>query len=166
MFYEEKKKKEVKNEKEHNDPVLINQENIESKEIIQKLAFDKLVEIKNAKMNYDLDKIKSITNDQLFDLYSRQINTLKENKQKNIVQKIEYIKSYITNINTNSNIQTINLRITIKCFDYTVDKHNNVIKGYYNKKMLQTYEIEIKRDINLEDNCTVEKLELLYERNI
>ncbi len=160
-----KKKKEKNFVKPHNDSVLINQNNIDSKEIIQKIAFDKLIELKKAKMNYDLNTIKKITTNNIYDLYNVQINTLKTKKQKNIIQNTKYINSYITNLTTNGNIQVINLRIIIENYDFIVDNHNKTVSGLYNQKVMQTYELELKRDIN-SDNCIIQKIQLLYERAI
>ncbi len=144
----------------HNDPLLTTKE-INDRENIQIEAFNLIKDLKTAKMNFDIDKIRAITTDNIFDLYTIQIETLKNKQQKNIIEQIEYIKSYITNVINNN--ETVNLRILIKCFDYTVDKKNNVIKGKYNKKTLQTYEIEIVKN---NSNYLIQKLELLYEREI
>ena len=156
-----KKKKQIIYDKPHNDPLLINQNEIASKEILEKLAFEKLKEIKTAKMNFDLETIKKITTNDIFELYYRQINTLKKNNQKNMIQNIKYLKSYITNLNTN----TANLRVIIECYDFVIDSNNKCIKGKYNKQVMQTYEIEIKFDEKFE-NSIIQKLELLYERDI
>lgn len=144
----------------HNDPLLSNN-NISNKEELQIIAFNLIKELKVAKMNFDIEKIKSITTNDIFHLYETQIKTLKNKQQKNIVEQIEYIKSYITN--TINNNETVNLRIVIECFDYIVDKKNRIIKGKYNRKILQTYEIEI---IKQKSNYLIHKLELLYEREI
>ncbi len=156
------KKKETKKKLDinHNDPALTNKD-IPNKEEIQLQAFNLLKDLKTAKMNLDVDKIRAITTDNIFELYNTQIETLKTKQQKNISEQIEYIKSYITN--TTNNNEVINLRVVIKCFDYIVDKKNIVIKGKYNRKTLQTYEIEI---INNNSNYIIQKLELLYEREI
>ena len=159
-----KKKNIIVNANKKNDPLLNNNyENLETKEQIQKLAFEKLKELKIAKMNFDLDTIKKITTDDIYNLYNRQINTLKDKKQKNIVQNIKYVNSYITNINTVEDEKTINLRVIIECYDFINDNHNNTISGKYNKKMLQTYELEIKIK---NSDCLIQKIQLLYEREI
>lgn len=154
-----KKKNYIINNKK-NDPLLENNDfnNIEEKKEIQEKAFDKLKELKIAKMNLDLNTIKNITTNNVYDLYERQINTLIEKNQKNIVQNIKYINSYITNLNSNENEKIINLRIIIECYDYIVYK-TKIIKGNINKKVLQTYEVEIL-------NNKINKLQLLYEREI
>lgn len=153
-----KKKIQIINDNKKNDELLISQD-IENKEQIQNLVFYKLKELKIAKMNYDFETIKKITTNEIYDLYNRQIKTLEENKQKNIVQDIKYLQSYITNINDN----IINLRMVIECYDFVIDNNNRTIKGKYNKKVMQTYEIEI---INSNDNCIIQKIQLLYDREI
>lgn len=160
-----KNKKNYNIDHKKNDPLLKNNDykNIDGREQIQQLAFEKLKELKIAKMNSDLNTIRKITTDNIYDLYNRQINTLKEKKQKNIVQNIKYINSYITNINNNSNEKTINLRVIIECYDFVNDNYNNTISGKYNKKMLQTYELELKIKNN---NTLIDKIQLLYEREI
>lgn len=142
----------------YNDPVLSNN-NIPNKEEIQLNAFNLIKDLKIAKMNLDLEKIRRITTDNVYELYKTQIETLKNKQQKNIVGQIKYVKSYITNTNN----EIVNLRLIIECLDYIVDKKNNTIKGKYNRKMLQTYEIEI---VNNNSNYIIQKLDLLYEREI
>lgn len=144
----------------HNDP-LLEKKVLNDKEEIQIKAFNLIKEIKIAKMNLDIDKIKNIATNNVYNLYEAQIETLKNKQQKNIVSQIKYIKSYITN--TANNEQTINLRVVIECFDYAIDNKNNIVKGKYNRKVLQTYEIEM---INNDSNYVINKLELLYEREI
>ena len=143
-------------DKKKNDPLLINQNNIENKDEIEKKVFNLLYNLKIYKMNLDIDKIKNIVNDNIYNLYKEQIKTLSKKNQKNIIQDIKYINSYITNISQNNNL--INLRMIIECYDYIIC-NNKVIKGSNNKKVLQTYEIEIL-------NEKINKLELLYEREI
>lgn len=143
-------------DKKKNDPLLINQNNIENKDEIEKKVFNLLYNLKIYKMNLDIDKIKNIVNDNIYDLYKAQIKTLSEKNQKNIIQDIKYINSYITNISQNNNL--INLRMIIECYDYIIC-NTKVIKGSNNKKVLQTYEIEIL-------NEKINKLKLLYEREI
>lgn len=144
----------------HNDP-LLEKKVLNDKEEIQINAFNLIKEIKIAKMNLDIDKIKNIATNNVYNLYETQIETLKNKQQKNIVGQIKYIKSYITN--TANNNQTINLRVVIECFDYIINNKNNIVKGKYNRKVLQTYEIEM---INNDSNYVINKLELLYEREI
>lgn len=144
----------------HNDP-LLEKKVLNDKEEIQIKAFNLIKEIKIAKMNLDIDKIKNIATNNVYNLYEAQIETLKNKQQKNIVSQIKYIKSYITN--TANNNQTINLRVVIECFDYIINNKNNIVKGKYNRKVLQTYEIEM---INNDSNYVINKLELLYEREI
>lgn len=144
----------------HNDP-LLEKKVLNDKEEIQIKAFNLIKEIKIAKMNLDIDKIKNIATNNVYNLYETQIETLKNKQQKNIVGQIKYIKSYITN--TANNNQTINLRVVIECFDYIINNKNNIVKGKYNRKVLQTYEIEM---INNDSNYVINKLELLYEREI
>lgn len=155
-----KKKKQISHDMPHNDPALSNNIAEENKEQIGQLAYKLITELKIAKMNYDADKIRSITTDNIYDLYKTQIETLQSKKQKNMIQNINYVKSYITSFNHNS----INLRIIIECFDFIIDNKNNVIKGKYNQKVLQTYEIEITK--NNSNQYLIQKLELLYERAI
>ena len=144
----------------YNDPLLSNKE-IFNKEKIQLQTFNLIKNLKIAKMNFDLDKIRDITTNNVYELYETQIETLKNKQQKNIVEQIKYVKAYITN--TTNNNEIINLRVILECLDYIVDKKNNVIKGKYNKKMLQTYEVEI---INDNSNYIIKKLNLLYEKEI
>lgn len=156
-----KKEKTITYDIPHNDPILSNNNLTEkNKEQISQLAYKLLTELKIAKMNYDINKVRSITTGKIYDLYKTQIETLQSKKLKNIIQHINYVKSYITAFNQNN----INLRIIVECFDFIIDNKNNIIKGKYNQKVLQTYEMEIVK--NNSTQYLIQKLELLYEREI
>lgn len=160
-----KKKKKVINEKPHNDPLLIHQNEIPTKEIIINKAFNLLTELEIAKMNLDLDKIKIIVSNNVFELYFKKINTLKSNKQKEIFKDIKLINSYITNIKNLNDFEIINLRITIECFNYILNSNNKIISGKYATKLLKTYEMDIKKSLNNE-NHIIDNIRLLYQREI
>jgi len=79
----EKKKTKKSYPINHNDP-LLSKNDISNKEEFQMSAFNLIKELKIAKMNFDIDTIKTITTDNLFKLYATQIETLKNKQQKNM----------------------------------------------------------------------------------
>ena len=100
-------------------------------------AFNIYKDIQEAWMNFDLDKIKNLVSDELYNMYSMQLETLKIKGQKNIMDDIITTGVHIKNITFENNIETIETIMIVKCRDYIVDNNNKVIRG--NKNIMNIY---------------------------
>ena len=98
-------------------------------------------------MNFNLDTIKNLVSDEIYNMYSMQLDTLKIKGQKNIMSDITYISNYITDINVDNNTETIETILKISCYDYLVDDKNNVVRGNKNIKLHYTYRLTFTRKI-------------------
>ena len=73
-------------------------------ENFNKEAFEIYKEIQIAWSNFEIEKIKPIISKELFEKYKEQLEKLKANKEKNIIEKIEFKKNAIIDIRIENNI--------------------------------------------------------------
>lgn len=104
-------------------------------------AFNIYKDVQNAWMNFDLESIKNLVSDEIYNMYTMQLDTLKIKGQQNIKSDIELHEFYITNITFENNVETIETIMTVECYDYIVDNNNKVIRGNKYNKMIYTYKI-------------------------
>ena len=110
-------------------------------------VFNNYKQIQEAWTNFDLDTIRNLVSDEIYNMYSMQLDTLKIKSQKNIMSDITYIDNYITDINVDNNIETIETILKVSCYDYLVDDKDNVIRGNKNIKLHYTYKLTFTRKI-------------------
>ena len=99
-------------------------------------------------MNFDYDTIRELVSDEMYNMYSMQLDTLKVKGQKNIMENISYITNIVTDINIENNIETVKTVMTVECYDYLVDSTNKVVRGNKNRKMHYVYELTFTKDIS------------------
>ena len=92
-------------------------------------------------MNFDYDNLKKYTTDELYNTYKSQLVALGVKKQKNIMKDFVLKDFEITNMETNSNIISLTVRMIIECFDYVVDENNITLRGNSHKKVRYDYEM-------------------------
>ena len=123
---------------------------------------DKVFNIYNdvqiAWMNYDIDSIKNLLSDEMYNMYKMQIETLKIKGERNIMKNIKYINSYITSIENVNDITTINVILQVTCYDYIIDNKQKVIRGSKFTKLHYTYFLKftkknIEKHIDICPNC-------------
>lgn len=95
--------------------------------------------IQEAWMNFDLDTIRDLVSDEIYNMYSMQLSTLQAKGQKNIMENIHYITNYISNISIDNNLTTINTVLKVTCNDYVIDNNNKVVRGNKYRTLTYTY---------------------------
>lgn len=119
-------------------------------------AFNIYKDIQTAWMDFDTDTIRNLTTDELYNMYSAQLTTLKVKKQKNIMKNIEYIDSKIVNVKNNNDINTVVVYLNVKCLDYVVDeKTNNTLRGSDTNRLNIEYLLTFVKDSK--NNKEIEK---------
>lgn len=105
-------------------------------EEFKKKAFNIYKDIQEAWMNFDTDKIRKLTTDEIYNMYSSQLETLKLKNQKNIMKNIEYVDAKIINITNVSGVITINVYLRVKVLDYVINvKTNKTVRGIDNARL-------------------------------
>ena len=93
-------------------------------------AFNIYKDIQEAWMNFDMDTIRKLTTDEIYNMYSSQLETLKLKHQKNIMKNIEYVDAKITNIKLSDDVISVVVFLRVKCLDYVInEKTNKTVRG-------------------------------------
>ncbi len=127
-------------------------------EEFNQVVFNNYKDIQTAWMNFDLKTIQNLVSDEIYNMYSMQLDTLKVKGQKNMMEDIKYINNSITKITFENNIETINTILQVECYDYLINESNKVIRGTKNQKLIYTYELTFTKyttdkKINYCPNC-------------
>jgi len=116
--------------------------------------------IQTAWMNFDTDTIRKFTTDEIYNMYSSQLETLKLKHQKNIMKNFECIDTKIIGINKENGLITINVYLRVKCLDYVInEKTKKTVRGFDNRRMDIEYELTFvksetnNKDIEVCPNC-------------
>ena len=122
-------------------------------EKFNEIVFNNYKDIQEAWMNFDLDTIKSLVSDEIYNMYSMQLDTLKIKGQKNMMENITFIDNYICDIKLENDITTISTILSVSCYDYIVDSNNKVIRGNKNKKLYYIYRLTFMKNNKTIDIC-------------
>ncbi len=118
-------------------------------EEFKKKAFNIYKDIQEAWMNFDTDKIRKLTTDEIYNMYSSQLETLKLKNQKNIMKNIEYVDAKIIDITNVNGVITINVYLRVKVLDYVINvKTNKTVRGRDNARLDIEYNLTFVKSEN------------------
>ena len=104
-------------------------------------------DVQIAWMNNDIESVRDVLSDTIFNMYKTQLLTLEAKHQKNMMEDIEYMDSYITNIVNTNSYKEIDVILGVTCKDYLITtKTNNVVRGNKNKINNYIYKLTFKCD--------------------
>lgn len=119
-----------------------------------KMVYEKYVSIQEAWSNFDYDKLRGLLTDELYNSYVMQLETLKTNKQKNIMSDFECIETKITKVSDENGIINVVTYLRVQMFDYVVDSNDKVVRGSKDDKIDIQYIIKfVKTDESKIDTC-------------
>lgn len=132
----------------------------ESIAFIKQEMYLHFIEIQNAWMNFEYERLRSLCTDELYNSYLSQLYTLKLKHGQNIMHNFEYLDAKITNIEEINNEIVLTVFMCIEFYDYVINtKTNKIIRGNNSKKVLNNYimtfvkEKETKRKNKKCPNC-------------
>lgn len=116
---------------------------------LKKMVIQKFIDIQNAWMEFDYDKLRELCTNELYNSYATQLNVLKIKNGKNIMSDFITQYIYITDAVVENNNYVIKAVLKIEFYDYVINTiNNNVIRGRKNTKVLNTYNLELVKSIN------------------
>ena len=86
-------------------------------------------DIQVAWMNADMEAMRGLVTDELYNMYSTQVQTLVLKQEKNIMKDFNFYNANITKMEITSKTVSLYVNVKLECFDYIVDKDNIVIRG-------------------------------------
>lgn len=120
-------------------------------------AFTIYRDIQTAWMNFDTDTIRKLTTDEIYNMYSSQLETLKLKGQKNIMKDIALEEAKIIDIKKVNNIITVSVYLRVKCYDYVIkEATGETVRGKDKQKIIIEYVISLVKSAvnnNTEEKC-------------
>ncbi len=117
-----------------------------------KKVYDIYLNIQNAWSNFDYDSLRKYTTDEIYNMYSMQLNTLEAKGEKNIMKDFVLVDSHISNIYKNEDSETIESIVKVRFYDYVVDSTGKVLRGTSNQKLEITYKLTFVKSIEQNSN--------------
>lgn len=112
-------------------------------------AFEIYRDIQTAWMNFDTDTIRNLTTDELYNMYSSQLETLKLKGQKNIMKDILLEEVKVVNIKNENKVFTMDVYLRVNCYDYVIkESTNEVLRGRDKQKLVIEYLITYVKTSN------------------
>ena len=122
-------------------------------------AFNIYKELQYAWMNFDEERIRRLTTDEMYNMYLMQLDTLKVKNQKNLMYNIKYIGSSIIDRHEENGQETIRMNMQVSCYDFLIDTNTKrVVRGFANKVNYYNYELTFvktteKKELNTCPQC-------------
>lgn len=124
-----------------------------NKQEFLKERYNDYIEIQNAWMNFDYDKLRGMLTDELYNQYEMQLDTLKAKNQKNIMSDFLYKNSKITNISNENDKISITIELSVNFYDY-IEQDGKCVRGNKNVKIAQFYEMTfVCSKVNSMEKC-------------
>ena len=119
-------------------------------------AFNIYKDLQTAWMNFDTDTIRKLTTDEIYNMYSSQLETLKLKKQKNIMSDITLEEVKVIDIYKTNKVITTTVYMRVKCYDYVIkEATGETVRGKNNQKVIIEYILSFVK--SAENNRAEEK---------
>lgn len=137
----------------------------ELKKILPKLSlkylkdatYEKFVEIQNAWMDFDYERLRELCTDELYNSYKSQLEVLKIKNGQNIMSDFRLIDIKIYEVTENVGMVSVKVYMQVNFYDYVIDtKTKKVTRGNKNNKICNEYEMTFvrkKEDIRKDISC-------------
>ena len=119
-------------------------------------AFNIYKEVQLAWCNFELDKVKELISEEMYDKYTKKLEELKEKKQQNVMNEIEYKSNKITDVRIDNNIE-ITCEMEVDCYDYIIDDTESVVNGKKDKKINYKYALTFIKNMKNNKYVLAEK---------
>ena len=133
-----------------------NYKELNTKELRERL-FGIYKDIQLAWSKNNIEPVRNILTDELFNTYQFQIDSMITTKQRNVMENIKFKKMCVTNHSIIDNNETITVNMMVTCRDYIIStrgKKEKVIRGKKRYKLEYIYEMTFVRNtINKMQYC-------------
>lgn len=120
-----------------------------NKEYFLQDGYNIYYKVQEAWMNFKLDDVKDIITNQLYSMYSSQLETLKVKGEQNIMQDFVLKKSFLKDAIVQNNILTVKTGYIIEFYDYIIEQlTGEVVRGFADRKVRITYEMSFRKTLD------------------
>ena len=123
---------------------------------VKRVVYDRFIEIQNAWMDFDYDKLRTLCTDELYNSYIAQLDVLKIKNNKNIMSDFINQGIKITEIKEENDNISITAIMKVSFYDYVVDSNEKVVRGSKKNKITNNYRmtfIKAKDSSTQTDHC-------------
>ena len=126
---------------------------VDSKEVTEEL-YQIFIDVQNAWMNFDYDKLKELCSDELYNSYKKDLEILKLKNGQNIMNSFHPKDMYIKKATRKDNALEVEFYLDIKFKDYVINtKTNKVIRGSKHETMHNKYWLIYHKQNFYTDKC-------------
>ena len=113
---------------------------------LKHMAFEKFIQIQNAWMDFDNDKLRELCTDELYNTYVADLDVLKIKNGKNIMSDFDQEEIKIVDIKNENDIVTVTVYLRVNFYDYVInEKDQTVIRGNKTYKITNNYNMDFVR---------------------
>ncbi len=117
------------------------------------LGYAIFIDVQNAWMNFDYEKLRTLVTDDLYNMYSNQLKTLEIKGQKNIMSDFFLQDRRILSKTLDGDTTILTTEMEIHFYDYIVNAENKVVRGTKMRKVQMTYKLTFVYDEKAKDIC-------------
>ena len=114
--------------------------------------YNDYLDIQNAWMNFDYDKLKEKLTDELYNQYVMQLDTMKVKNERNVMSNFDFKDSMLVYEKSENGSVYITMELIVGFYDY-IEKNGKVIRGTKSKKVMQHYEMVFVMDSSKDIKC-------------
>ena len=132
---------------------ILNSMGIENKVVTEEL-YQIFIDVQNAWMNFDYDKLKELCSDELYNSYKKDLEVLKLKDGQNIMHHFKPLNMSIKKATRKENALEVEFYLDIKFKDYVINTiTNKVIRGSKNQTMHNKYRLVYQKQDFYTDKC-------------
>ena len=117
---------------------------------LKTMAYNKFIDIQNAWMEFEYDKLRELCTDELYNSYVAQLDVLKLKNGKNIMSNFVVNGTRIIDVIEEDDKVTVKVFMNVSFFDYVINTTNNKFtRGNKNVKVINNYIMTFVRSKNV-----------------
>lgn len=123
---------------------------------LKNMAYKKFLEIQNAWMNFEYDKLRDLCTDELFNTYKSQLKVLEMKNQKNIMTNFTLKENRIIGVTASEDLITVEVYMRVQFYDYVINtKTNEAVIGLANSPITNNYKMKyvVSKNRKLTNKC-------------
>ena len=128
-----------------------------STNVVVQQAYAAYKRIQIAWMNGDVDVVRDVLSDEIYNMYKTQLITLKAKNQKNMMEYITFKGGFVKDVIEENDDVAIVVNLKVSCKDYLIDtKTEQVVRGDKNHLWNYNYDLTFtfnKNDAKVITNC-------------
>ena len=114
------------------------------------------VDVQNAWMNFKLDDVKGVITDEMYNMYTAQLDLMKVKGEQNIMSDFVKCNAFLKNVSIQNNTIAITAIYIVEFYDYVINQQSGkVLRGSKSKKVRITYELTYRK--TLDESTVIDK---------